>query len=64
MDPSLIWFALVALLAVVVVFGILRIIVYFFSAIPKWVYVLLMLGAFLTVVFIFFKDIVIKTFGF
>ena len=61
---SNILFILAAALAVVLVFVILRIIVYFVRAIPKWVYVLVMLAAFLGVAFIFFRTTVIQIFGF
>ena len=64
MDSSYIWFALIALLAVAVVFIILRMIVYFVSSIPKWVYVLVIFGALCGVAFIFFRTTVIQTFGF
>ena len=63
MDPSLIWFVLIALLAVALVFIILRIVVYFVRSIPKWVYVLVMFGALCGVAFIFFGTTVINTFG-
>ena len=58
-----IWFVLFAILAVVVAFVILRMIVYFVSSIPKWVYVLVMFAAFCGVVFIFFGNTIISTFG-
>jgi len=59
-----IWFVLFALLAVTVAFTILRMVVYFVSSLPKWIYVLVMLAAFFCVVYIFFGTTVTKTFGF
>ena len=59
-----IWFVLFALLAVAVAFIVLRMVVYFISSIPKWIYVLVMLAAFFGVVFVFFGTTVTKTFGF
>ena len=58
-----VWFVLVSILAVVVVYVVLKIIARFFSFIPRWVYVLLMLGAFCVVVFRFFGATVMATFG-
>jgi hypothetical protein len=55
---------LFALLAVAAAFIVLRMVVYFVSSIPKWVYVLVLLGAFCAVVFIFFGTTVARTFGF
>ena len=58
-----IWFVLVAILAVVIAFAILRMVVYFVRSIPKWVYVLVMFAVFCGVAFIFFGTTVIQTFG-
>jgi len=54
---------LVALLAVVLVFVILRMIVYFVSSIPKWIYVLLMIAVFCGVIFIFYGTSLLRAFG-
>ena len=59
-----IWFVLFALLAVAVAFIVLRIVVYFVSSIPKWLYVLVMLAALFGVAFVFFGTTVTRSFGF
>ena len=59
-----IWFVLVAILAVVIAFVILRVIVRFVRSIPKWVYVLVMFAVFCGVAFIFFGRTIISTFGY
>ena len=64
MDPSYIWFALAAVLAVAIAFAILRMIVYFVRGIPKWVYVLVMFAAICGVAFIFFGRTIVQTFGY
>jgi hypothetical protein len=57
-------FGILAFAAVVIAFIILRIVVYFVSSIPKWLYVLVILGAVFGVAFIFFGRTVIQAFGF
>jgi hypothetical protein len=56
-------FAVFALIAVVIAFVILRTAVYFVSSIPKWIYVLVILGAIFGVAFVFFGTTVTKAFG-
>ncbi|MDR1580292.1 MAG: hypothetical protein LBS35_08030 [Synergistaceae bacterium] len=58
------FFVILALVAILVVFVVLRIIVYFISSIPKWLYVLLILCAIFGAAFVAFGKTVTKTFGF
>jgi hypothetical protein len=52
-----------AVAAVLVVFVALRIIVYFVSSIPKWLYALLILAAISAAAFVVFGTAVTQTFG-
>ncbi|MDR1132510.1 MAG: hypothetical protein LBL05_00015 [Synergistaceae bacterium] len=58
------FFAILAIAAILVVFVVLRIIVYFVSSIPKWLYVLLILCAIFGAAFVAFGSAVTRTFGF
>jgi hypothetical protein len=57
-------FAAVASVAVLIVFAILRMVVYFVSSIPKWIYVLVIMGVLFCVAFAFFGSTVTRAFGF
>ena len=57
-------FGIFALVAVGIAFVVLRTAVYFVSSIPKWFYVLVILGAIFGAAFVFFGTTVTKAFGF
>jgi hypothetical protein len=59
-----VFFVILALAAILVVFLVLRMVVYFVSSIPKWLYVLLILCAIFGAAFVAFGTVVTKTFGF
>jgi hypothetical protein len=55
-------FAIFALIVLAIAFVILRIVVYFISSIPKWLYVLVALAAIFGAAFVFFGTTVMKAF--
>jgi hypothetical protein len=59
-----VFFAILAVVAILVVFAVLRIVVYFVSSIPKWLYVLLILCAIFGAAFVAFGTAVTRAFGF
>jgi energy-coupling factor transporter transmembrane protein EcfT len=56
-------FCIVTVIAIVIVFVILRTIVYFVSSIPKWVYVVVILLVLVGITVAFFNEKLISTFG-
>ncbi|MDR1651121.1 MAG: hypothetical protein LBR87_04980 [Synergistaceae bacterium] len=62
MNPYIL-FGIFAVIAVIVVFVIMRAAVYFVSAIPKWLYVLVILAVIFGVAFVFFGETVRGAFG-
>jgi hypothetical protein len=58
-----VFFAILAVVAILVVFVVLRMVVYFVSSIPKWLYVLLILCAVFGAAFVAFGTTVTRAFG-
>jgi hypothetical protein len=56
-------FAGIALVAILVVYLILRVVVSFVSAIPKWLYVLIFIGVIAAVAFAVFETAVVDSFA-